>query len=62
MEACLEKAKANPGRSKGGREEMEAKSLKKRPQWKLSEHWRTDMGTDISRRALPTAEEPDPER
>jgi sulfite reductase alpha subunit-like flavoprotein len=62
MEVCLEKAKANPGRTKACREEMEAvaerKSLKKRPQWKLSEHWRTD----ISHRAPPTAEETDPGR
>jgi hypothetical protein len=79
MEACLEKAKANPEKLKAGLEEMEAtvkkgwikwtpriwrqhhkksrpqwsgkRSLMKRSQWKIMQHWRTDMGTGAGYKA-----------
>jgi hypothetical protein len=50
MEACPEKTEdtdldANPEEIKSVVENQEV--LMKRPQWKLSEYWRTDMGTSI---------------
>jgi hypothetical protein len=50
IEVCLEKMEATDLETNP--EEIESsqsitKSLRKRPRWKLLEHWRTDVGTDI---------------
>jgi hypothetical protein len=39
--------KAYPEKMEANKEETKRKSLKKRQQWTLSEHWKTDMGTGI---------------
>jgi hypothetical protein len=45
VNAFLENTQANPEEKEAVAEQQEC--LKKRLQWKLLEHWRTNMGTGI---------------